>query len=148
MTTKLDGHRVRSLCEQYERHETKRRDAQDAQKSVLADAESQGINPKLLKRLIQNNRRDGDEVRAEREAYAELEAAYRNYDSTPLGEAAAKAEAARLFGDAPPATTIEVDTETGDVQVEGEGKLADMVRAEVAKGRKAKVASSHLASVS
>lgn len=138
MSKPLDGHVIRSLVESYEKHETKRRDAQDAQKRVLEDAEARGINPKMLKRFIQNQRRDPDEVRAETSAYEAIAAAYRNFDKTPLGAAAAKRDAERAFGETPAQTTVEINEDTGDVTVEGEGKLADAVRGEIAKGRKAR----------
>jgi uncharacterized protein (UPF0335 family) len=86
----VDGKRIRAIVETHEKLEADKKTAQEDQAQLLADAETDGLDKAALKRLIRRVRRDAAEVREEEETDAAYLAAYMNFDSTPLGAAAAK----------------------------------------------------------
>lgn len=86
----IDGRKLRGIVESYERLEGGRRDAQEDQKQLLTDAEEDGFDKKLVKRLIRELRRDKAELAAEEDAMQEYRDAYLKFEATPLGAAAEK----------------------------------------------------------
>jgi uncharacterized protein (UPF0335 family) len=90
----IDGKRLRGIVECYERLEDQRKEAQDDQAQLLNDAENDGFDKKAIKRLIRYLR-DAEAAKAEQDVFDDYLAAYMDFESTPLSQAAAKREAER-----------------------------------------------------
>jgi uncharacterized protein (UPF0335 family) len=86
----VDGKRIRAIVEHHEALEADKKTAQEDQSQLLADAETDGLDKAALKRLIRRLRKDAAEVREQEEADAAYLAAYLDFDSTPLAQAASE----------------------------------------------------------
>ncbi len=86
--------RLRSLVERIERLETEKRERAEDIKDIYAEAKSSGFDPKTLRKLVSDRRKEPAEVE-EQEALLEVyRRALGEYASTPLGDAAMKKVAA------------------------------------------------------
>lgn len=86
----MDGARIHSIVTEYETLDQKRMDCQARQKELLQSAEDDdGLDQKILKRLIRDLRKDAKLLEAEAKLLAEYKAAYSDFASTPLGAHAA-----------------------------------------------------------
>lgn len=86
----VDGKKLRAIIEHHENLEADKKTAQEDQAQLLSDAEEQGFDKAAVERLIKRLRRDEAELRQEQETDESYLAAYMNFDSTPLGAAAAR----------------------------------------------------------
>lgn len=86
----VDGKELRAIIDHHENLEADKKQAQEDQAQLLEDAKERGFDKAAIKRLIKRLRRDAEEIRQEQEADEAYLAAYMNFDSTPLGAAAAK----------------------------------------------------------
>lgn len=70
-TTTVAAGELRQFVERYERLETEKRDAAEAQKEVMAEAKGRGYCVKTLRKVIADRKKDRDAL-AEERALVEL----------------------------------------------------------------------------
>ena len=57
---------IRAFVERFERLEAEKKDITDAQKDVMAEAKATGYDPKALRKIIAERKRDADDLDEER----------------------------------------------------------------------------------
>lgn len=70
-TYRVTADELRAFIERWERLEAEKRELNDQQKEVMAEAKGRGYDTKIIRQIINIRRRDSDDI-AEEEAVLEL----------------------------------------------------------------------------
>ena len=62
---RASAEQIRAFVERFERLEAEKKDIADQQKEVMAEAKATGYNPKILRKIVAERKRDADDVAAE-----------------------------------------------------------------------------------
>ena len=65
------GQELRQFIERYERLEAEKKDIADGQKEVMAEAKGRGYDPKAMRKIIAERKRDANDL-AEEEAVIDM----------------------------------------------------------------------------
>lgn len=68
---RASAEQIRAFVERFERLEAEKKDIADQQKEVMAEAKSTGYDPKILRKIVAERKRDADDV-AEEQAVFEM----------------------------------------------------------------------------